>query len=263
MLSIGLALGAGGARGFAHIGVLEVLEENGVYPAYLAGSSMGSLIAALYACDYTPRMMEKLAVHLKRKHWLDLSMPGTGFVTGEKLRQVVALLTKNQMIEQLARPLSIVATDLLSGERVIFKDGPIYQAVRASVSIPGIFVPYKLGDKLLVDGGVVDRVPIEVAKAMGANLTIGVDVASSASTVPIRSFFDVISQTVDIMEQEIFRHRVIHADVMISPQVGQFSSTSFTNIDRIIEEGRLAARKMIPEIKQKINEWRMNNERTT
>ncbi|WCK53021.1 patatin-like phospholipase family protein [Aneurinibacillus sp. Ricciae_BoGa-3] len=260
MPSIGLALGAGGARGFAHIGVLEVLEQHGILPSYLAGSSMGSLIASLYASEFTPLMMEKLAINLKRKHWLDISMPGLGFVSGEKLRQVVQLLTKNRNIEELSRPLAIVATDLQTGDRVVFKEGKIHHAVRASVSIPGIFVPYKLDDKWLVDGGVVDRVPIDVVRDMGADLTIAVDVAASPVSTPVRSFFDVIYQTVDIMEREIFRHRSVHADIMIRPDVGNYSSTSFTHNEQIIEEGRIAAQLMVPHIQQKIEEWRINNE---
>ncbi|GEN34151.1 MULTISPECIES: patatin-like phospholipase family protein [Aneurinibacillus] len=256
MPRIGLALGAGGARGFAHIGVLEILEKHGIVPAYLSGSSMGSLVAALYSCGFTPQMLEKLAVNLKRKHWLDLCVPGMGFVTGEKLRHIVKLLTRNKTIEELERPLSIVATDLVSGERVVFTEGPIHEAVRASVSIPGIFVPYKLGSKLLVDGGVVDRVPIELARSMGAELTIGVDVSLAPSNSPVRTFFDVIFQTIDVMEREIFLHRTVHADIMIRPDVGRFSSTSFTNIDEIIEEGRKAARLMVPHIQEKIEDGR-------
>lgn len=256
MPHIGLALGAGGARGFAHIGVLEILEEHSIMPAYLSGSSMGSLIASLYACGLTPRMMEKLAINLKRKHWLDLCVPGMGFVTGEKLRHIVKLLTRSKNIEELERPLSIVATDLASGERVVFTEGPIHEAVRASVSIPGIFVPYKLGSRLLVDGGVVDRVPIELVRTMGSELTIGVDVSLAPSNSPVRTFFDVIFQTIDVMEREIFLHRTVHADVMIRPDVGRFSSTSFTNIDIIIEEGRKAARLMIPHIQEKMEDWR-------
>ncbi|MFT9847905.1 patatin-like phospholipase family protein [Aneurinibacillus sp. REN35] len=256
MPAIGLALGAGGARGFAHIGVLEVLEEHGIVPVYLSGSSMGSLVASLYASGFTPQMMEKLAVHLKRKHWLDFCVPGMGFVTGEKLRHLVKLLTRGKNIEELERPLSIVATDLVSGERVIFTEGPVYEAVRASVSIPGIFVPHKLGTRLLVDGGVVDRVPIEMVRTMGSELTIGVDVSLAPSNSPVRTFFDVIFQTIDVMEREIFLHRTVHADIMVRPDVGRFSSTSFTNIDEIIEEGRKAARVMVPYIQEKIEEWR-------
>ncbi|WCN39697.1 patatin-like phospholipase family protein [Aneurinibacillus uraniidurans] len=256
MPGIGLALGAGGARGFAHIGVLEVLEEHGVVPAYLAGSSMGSLVAALYASGLTTGMMEKLALNLKRKHWIDLCVPGMGFVTGEKLRQVVKLLTRERRIEEMARPLAIVATDLGTGERVIFTKGPAYEAVRASVSIPGIFVPYRLDGRLLVDGAVVDRVPIEVVRDMGADLTIGVDVALAPSDAPVKSLFDVIFQSVDIMEREIFRHRTVYADIMVRPDVGRFSSTAFTNIEEIVEEGRQATRKMIPHIHDKIAEWR-------
>lgn len=260
MPRIGLALGAGGARGFAHIGVLEVLEEHGIRASILAGSSMGSLIASLYAGGYSPDMMEKLAVNLKRKHWIDLTVPGMGFVIGEKLRQLVELLTKGKKIEELALPLAIVATDLNRGERVVFREGYIYEAVRASVSIPGIFIPYQLGDRLLVDGGVVDRVPIEVAKDMGADLVIGVDCGPSARPVPVQTFFDVITQTIDVMENEIFKYRLLHADVMVSPKVGQYSSTAFTNIQEIIDEGRLAAQQSIPFIKDKIAEWRICND---
>ncbi|BAU27554.1 NTE family protein [Aneurinibacillus soli] len=256
MPGIGLALGAGGVRGFAHIGVLEVLAAHGIEPAYLAGSSMGSLVAALYASGLTPGMMEKLAVNLKRKHWLDLCVPGMGFVIGEKLREVVKLLTRGRQIEEMERPLAIVATDLRTGERVIFTEGPAYEAVRASASIPGIFVPYQLNGRLLVDGAVVDRVPIEVVRDMGADLTIGVDVALAPSDAPVKSLFDVIFQSVDIMEREIFRHRTVHADIMVRPDVGRFSSTAFTNIEEIVEEGRKAAQQMVPHIQDKITEWR-------
>lgn len=256
MPHIGLAFGAGGARGFAHIGVLEVLEAHGLAPAYLAGSSMGSLVAALYASGLTPDMMGKLAMNLKRKHWLDFCVPGAGFVTGEKLRQVVKLLTRERRIEEMARPLAIVATDLGTGERVVFTEGPAYEAVRASVSIPGIFVPYKWEGRLLVDGAVVDRVPIEVARDMGADLTIGVDVSLAPSNAPVKSLFDVIFQSIDVMEREIFRNRTVDADIMIRPDVGRFSSTAFTNIDQIIEEGRKAAQQMVPHIQNRIAEWR-------
>ncbi len=263
MPSIGLALGAGGARGFAHIGILEVLEEHGIHVNVLAGSSMGSLVASLYAGDYSPDMMEKLAINLKRKHWIDLTMPGMGFVVGEKVRELVKLLTRGKRIEELRYPLAIVATDLNLGERVVFRDGLIYEAVRASISIPGVFVPYKLGDRLLVDGGVIDRVPIEVVKEMGADLVIGCDVGPSSNPMPVRTFFDVVTQTIDVMEREIFKYRVFHADVMIRPDVGQFSSTAFTNIKEIIEAGRIAAQEAIPSIKEKIAEWRSRDDSTS
>jgi len=263
MPRIGLAFGAGGARGFAHIGVLEVLEKEGIHVNILAGSSMGSLVASLYACDFTPEMMEKLATHLKRKHWIDLTMPGMGFVVGEKVRELVKLLTKGKKIEEVKYPLAIVATDLNRGERVVFREGLICEAVRASVSIPGVFVPYQIGDRLLVDGGVIDRVPIEIVKEMGADLVIGVDVGPFSKVMQVRTFFDVITQTIDVMEREIFKYRVLHADVMIRPDVGHYSSTAFTNIEEIIEAGRIAAQEAIPSIKEKIAEWRFRNDSTS
>ena len=249
---VGLALGSGGARGLAHIGAIKVLEEEKIPIHYIAGSSIGSLIGAFYASGLSPDMMKKLALHLKKKYWLDLTVPKMGFIAGSKIKEMVRILTKGKGIEELHPPLSIVATDLMNGERVVFSKGPIDGAVRASISIPGIFVPEEIDGRLLVDGGVIDRVPIQVVKEMGADVVIGVDVGISNEAVKISSIFDVIAQTIDIMEREMFKMGVTFADVLIQPKVGQHSSISFTQIEELILAGEEAARENIARIKEAI-----------
>ncbi|CAM5787872.1 MULTISPECIES: patatin-like phospholipase family protein [Brevibacillus] len=257
---IGLALGSGGARGFAHIGVLKVFEAHGIKIDMLAGSSMGSLIAAVYANGIEPHMMEKLALNLKRKHWLDLTVPSLGFVTGEKIKQLIRLLTHGKRIEELQRELAIVATDIETGERVVFQEGPVDQAVRASISIPGIFVPERVDGRLLVDGGVIDRVPITVIRDMGADLVIAVDVALFDTPMKVTTIFDVIAQTIDVMEREILRHRILSADLVIRPDVGHYSSIAYTGIEEIIALGEQAALEYVDKIQEMIANWGQENE---
>ncbi|MGN7470290.1 patatin-like phospholipase family protein [Brevibacillus sp. SAFN-007a] len=252
---VGVALGSGGARGFAHIGVLKALEAYGVEIDMLAGSSMGSLIAAVYANGIDPHMMGKLAQNLKRKHWLDLTVPSMGFVSGEKIKQLIKLLTHGKRIEELKKPLAIVATDIESGERVVFREGPIDQAVRASISIPGIFVPEKVDGRLLVDGGVIDRVPVTVVKDMGADIVIAVDVSQVDTPMKVGSIFDVIAQTIDVMEREILRHRIIAADIVIRPDVGHYSSIAYTGVEEIIELGEREGAAQAERIQQLIANW--------
>lgn len=252
---IGLALGSGGARGFAHIGVLKVLEEHNITVDLLAGSSMGSLVGAFYANGIKPDMMEKLALNLKRKHWLDVIVPNLGFVAGQKIKELIRLLTHGKHIEQLNIPLAIVATDIERGERVVFKEGPIDQAVRASISIPGIFVPEKVNGRLLVDGGVIDRVPITVVRELGADIVIAVDVAQFDTQIAVNSIFEVIAQAIDVMEREILRHRIVSADLVIRPDVGQYSSIAYSGIQEIIAEGERCARVHVEKIFQLIEKW--------
>jgi len=257
---VGVALGSGGARGFAHIGVLKALEAKGIEIDMLAGSSMGSLIAAVYANGIEPHMMGKLALNLKRKHWLDLTVPTLGFVAGEKIKQLIRLLTHGKRIEELQRPLAVVATDIESGERVVFREGPVDQAVRASISIPGIFVPEKVGNRLLVDGGVIDRVPVTVIREMGADIVIAVDVAQVDTPMKVSSIFDVIAQTIDVMEREILRHRIIAADLVIRPDVGHYSSIAYSGVEEIIELGERAGEAHAEQIQELIANWEVEHE---
>ncbi|WP_240620168.1 patatin-like phospholipase family protein, partial [Peribacillus acanthi] len=146
---IGLALGSGGARGFAHLGVLKVLKENNIKVDYIAGSSMGALVGAFYAAGTDMDQLYKISSNFKRKYFLDFTVPKMGFISGKKVKEFIRIFTKNKKLEDLDIPLWIVTTDIKTGEKVIFKEGPIAEAVRASISIPGIFVPEKINNRLL------------------------------------------------------------------------------------------------------------------
>jgi NTE family protein len=253
---IGLALGAGGARGFAHVGVLQVLEKMGVTIDMIAGSSMGSLVGALYCTGMETKYLESLAVNLKRRHWIDFTVPKMGFVNGSRIMEMVRFLTKGMNIEDLPIPLSIVATDVEKGERVVFREGPIHQAVRGSISIPGIFTPHRYQGRLLIDGGVIDRVPIHVCREMGADIVIAVDVGLYDKEAQVKSIFDVIFQSIEIMEREILRTRMLDADVVLRPDVGHISSTAFTQIDECVLHGREAAERVAEHIRNTIEDWK-------
>lgn len=253
---IGLALGAGGARGLAHIGVLKVLQEEKIPIDFLAGSSMGSFIAVCYANGLDLSLMEGLSVHLRRKSWLDFRLPGLGFISGEKVRGLLELLTHGKKLEDLSIPTQVVATNLVTGERVIFHEGSAAEAVRASISIPGIFEPVLKDGMVLVDGAVVDRVPVSVVREMGAELVIGVDVFARVEQVKINNIFDVISQTLDIMERELLSRTSLHADLTVCPRVSEISPITFTKINECIQFGEEAMREKIPELKKMIEQWR-------
>ncbi|WP_209125480.1 patatin-like phospholipase family protein [Alkalihalobacillus sp. BA299] len=253
---IGLALGSGGARGFAHIGVLKVLEEANIPIDFIAGSSMGSLVGVLYGAGQSTENLEKFAKLFRRKYYLDFTVPKMGFVAGKKVKELIHILAKGKNLEELSPPVRVVATDLLNGERVVFKDGPSAPAIRASISIPGIFVPEKWNGRLLVDGGVVDRVPVSVVREMGADITIAVDVSYFQEEPQISSIYDVILQTMDIMERELVRHREIDTDVMIRPMVRQASSIAFTNVEEYVRLGEDEARKHINLICEQIDKWK-------
>ncbi|WP_338451945.1 patatin-like phospholipase family protein [Niallia oryzisoli] len=252
---IGLALGSGGARGFAHLGVIKVLVENGVPIDFIAGSSMGSLVACFYGAGIEMNRLYKLSTAFKRKYYLDFTVPKMGFIAGNRVKELIRVFTKGKRLEELMIPVSVVATDLMTGEKVVFQEGPIAEAVRASISIPGIFVPEKQNGRLLVDGGVVDRVPVSVVKEMGADIVIAVDVSRVKTNADISTIYDVIMQSLDIMQMELVEYRQIASDIMIKPRVEEYSSRAFTNIDEMILKGEEEARKHLKEIKRLMDDW--------
>jgi NTE family protein len=252
---IGIALSAGAARGFAHLGVLRILQEENIPIDYIAGSSMGSFIGALYANGLDLDMVEQLAIHLDRKSWVDMMLPGLGFISGKKVQELTRLLTHQKNLEDLAIPLAVVTTDLLTGESVVFQTGPIADAVRASISVPGVFEPVPYGDKLLVDGGVADRLPIAVVQKMGADFVIAVDVLSQAKEVQVSSAIDVIAQAITIMERQILSTQIITADFTILPEVGDISPTAFQRAEECIRRGEEAIRPRIAQLKEKLANW--------
>lgn len=254
---IGLALGSGGARGFAHIGVLHVLEQEKIPIHMIAGSSMGALIAAFYGAGHSIDTMLKIAHSFQRKFFIDVTMPPKlGFIAGNRIKEFIRLFTHNKMIEELKPEISIVATNIKNGEKVVFNSGPVAEAVRASISIPGIFVPEIIDGKMLVDGGVADRVPVSVVKEMGADIVIAVDVSGLNKNPEITNIYGVILQSLDIMQQELVQNRKLLSDIYLRPPIEPFSSYAYDEIDTLVQAGEETTRKAIKKIKNVIQNWK-------
>ncbi|MCF6136991.1 patatin-like phospholipase family protein [Pseudalkalibacillus berkeleyi] len=259
---VGLALGSGGARGFAHIGVLKSLHRAGIPIDMIAGSSMGALVGAFYCTGHEPDTMVKMARMFRRRYYMDYTVPKMGFVSGNKVEQLMYVLTQNKKIEDLEIPFSVIATDLLKSEKVIIREGLISEAVRASIAVPGIFVPFKKDGRLLVDGSVIDRVPVSVVREMGADVTIAVDISHIKQNPEINTIFDVIMQSIDIMQRELVKTHELVTDVLIRPHVENFSASAFKDIEEIIEIGEKETNKRIDDIEAAIQNWRKENEKT-
>ena len=246
---IGLALGSGASRGFAHIGVIKVLEDVGIQPDYIAGSSMGSIIGALYAAGMTPNMMEGIASNISAKLCYDVGFSRRGFMQGKRLEELIRFLTRDKDFKDLSIPLSVTAVDLITNERVIIREGKVYKGVRASVSIPGLFQPVHDGDRVLIDGGILERVPVNVVRDMGADVVIGVDVAFRGKHRPPENFIETILQTMEVMELEIMKHNVPNDDIMICPEVYLANPMSLDSVETAVEAGKKAALKSIDKLK--------------
>ncbi|GAA0460472.1 patatin-like phospholipase family protein [Alkalibacillus silvisoli] len=253
---IGLALGSGGARGFSHLGIIKVLEEHDIPIDYIAGSSMGALVGAFYGAGQRVEDLYNLALSFRRKFFMDITVPKMGLIQGERIKSYIRMFTYNKNLEQFNIPISVVATDIHNGERVVFKEGDAAAAVRASISIPGIFVPERVNGRLLVDGGVIDRVPISVVREMGADLIIAVDCSKFEENTDILSIYDIIMQSIDIMQDDITTHQIMDADFVLRPEVYEYSSRNYSNIKEIIEKGESEAKKHVDIIKQTMEDWK-------
>lgn len=245
---IALALGGGAARGFAHIGVLKVLEEAHIPVDLVVGSSMGGVVGAFYCSGMSLRMMERLAVHTQRNHWLDLTFPRLGLISGEKLERFVYWLTRGADFSSLKIPLAVVATDLASGEKVVLREGPVARAVRASAAIPGVFCPVECQGRMLVDGCVVERVPAPTARELGAGVVIAIDVGIYLNAGKAQHVFDVITQCFDIMARNLCQESTSQADIVILPQLRDIAAGHFHRAKEAISAGEDAARMMLPQL---------------
>jgi len=249
---IGLALGGGAARGFAHIGVIQVLEENGIRPDLVVGTSAGSLVAAIYASGKTGPELALLAQNMDEGGISDWSFPGRGLIRGEALAKYVREQTGNRPIEQMKLPLGIVATDLDSGEPILFRRGDTGMAVRASSAIPAVFQPVRIGSREYVDGGLVSPVPVRFAREMGAQMVIAVDITSPPDGNPTSDPFKLLMQTFTIMGKSINHFELRDADAVVRPALAGVSSADFTARLKAIQSGREAALKQLPEIRARI-----------
>ena len=249
---IGLALGGGAARGFAHIGVIQVLEEAGIRPDLIVGTSAGSLVAALYASGKSGAELVTVAQSMDEGAITDWSFPGRGLIRGEALARYVREQTGNRTIEQMRLPLGIVATDLDSGEAILFQRGDTGVAVRASSAVPAVFLPVKIGTREYVDGGLSSPVPVRFARQMGAELVLAVDISSPPDGAATGDLMKMLLQTFAIMGRSINRFELRDADVVMRPLLSGVGSADFTSRAKAIQAGRDAALKQLPELKNRI-----------
>jgi len=248
---LGLALGGGAARGFAHIGVIQVLEENGIKVDLVAGTSAGSLVASLYASGKTGKEMQTLAETMDEGAITDWSFPLRGLIRGEALARFIRDKTGGKGIEQMVVPLGIVATDLSDGSPILFRSGDTGTAVRASSAVPAVFQPVRIGQREYVDGGLVSPVPVRFAREMGAQLIVAVDISSPPEKDPPGDAFRMLMQTFAIMGRSINSFELREADVVIRPRLDGVGSADFTARRRAIQAGREAAMAVLGQLKQR------------
>ena len=250
---IGLALGGGASKGFAHIGVIKVLEENNIPVKIVTGTSAGALVGSLYASGMNAPRLQREAENLQRADLVDLTLSTSGFIRGEKLQNYINRKVGNRPMQQFPIKFAAVATDFESGKPVVFNVGNAGQAVRASASIPNVFQPVVIGNRKYVDGGLSQPVPVSAAKKLGANFIIAVDISARPAKNVNQGMFSYLDQTFNVMSQTALRQELGQANVVIKPQVLELGSVGgFDQKQRAIQLGEQAARAALPEIKRKL-----------
>jgi NTE family protein len=271
---IGLALSGGGARGLAHIGVLKVLDSEGIKVGFIAGTSMGGIIGAAYACGYAPSEIEEIALRFSRRgeliKFIDLHPNRRGLLEGNKVRNFLRdTLGSDLEFSQLKIPLLLVAVDLNSGKEVVFSEGKVLPAIFATSAIPGIFSPIEYQSKVLVDGGVLNNLPVENLKTMGAEINVAVDVqydprwgldqqTVKKSRFPVPSYFLDMYKSITIMMTNMTDHhiRLAQPNLVIKPQIPMniTSVTGFTKAIELIKIGEESTKIVVDRLIKMINE---------
>jgi len=255
-VKIGLALGGGAARGFAHIGVIKALEAQGIVPDIVVGTSAGSVVGAMYAAGYNGFQLQKMALEMDEASISDWALPffskSPGVLKGEALQLYVNKTVKNQPLEKLKIPFGAVATDLKTGQPILFRRGNTGLAVRASSSVPGVFQPVSIGGRTYVDGGLVAPVPVRFAKEMGAEFIIAVNISSATEAQATASSVDVLMQTFTIMGQRINQLELKDADVVVTPSLGTMGSADFNGRNLAVLAGEQATASVMAQLKAKL-----------
>lgn len=253
---IALALGGGGAKGFAHIGVIKVLESHGIKPKIVTGTSAGSFVGSLYASGKSPYQLQHIALTFKESDIRDLTLNRQGFIAGQKLQDFVNQHVANKPIEKFPIRFAAVATRLDNGRKADFIKGNAGQAVRASCSIPNVFVPATIGGTQYVDGGLVSPIPVQTAKAMGADLVIAVDISARPTGNQPVSMWGLLDQTLNIMGQQSIHQELAQANIVIQPKVGHIGTLDLKASNQTILEGEKAAQLQVKAILQAINNFK-------
>ncbi len=247
---VAVVLGAGASKGFAHIGVLKVLEGQKIPINMVVGTSAGSLVGCLYASGLSAFQLQDLAMKIEKKDVIDYTVPNNGFIKGEKLEDFINRTVKNAPIEKLSIRFYAVATDIAKGDEAVFVSGNTGKAVRASCSVPGVFQPVKMTGRTYVDGGVVSPVAVDVARRNGADVVIAVDISGGIEGDIPQGTMDTILQSVDIMYAKISEFQLKKADIVIRPDVRNIGSTEMEKRHQAILEGEKAAFAALPAIQK-------------
>jgi NTE family protein len=244
---VALVLGGGSARGLAHIGVLKVLQQNNIPIDFVVGTSIGALIGAMYCLELPMQKAQEIA--LKTTWWqlADFVISATGFLEGKNLEKIIVEALDNKGFADLKTPLAVVATDIENGEEVVITEGDLVRVIRASCSIPGIFLPVRVNERLLVDGGLKNTVPSSVAKKLGADFIIAVDVGYCIRKGRITNIFQVVFQSIQILGDELNKCQVKEADIVIDVQLGgDIDQMAFDKAADIIACGEKTAQEAMP-----------------
>ena len=216
---VALVLGSGGARGYAHIGVIEVLEQQGIRPDFIVGTSAGSIVGSIYASGKSAAELRDIALKLKANDVRDVNVSLKGFFDGKKVEDYVNDQVHNIPLQKLKIPMYVVATELKDGTKTVFNYGNTGQAVRASTSIPSMFVPTKIYNTEYVDGGLVSPVPVEVARELGADVVIAVDILAQPIHTETTNVWGLFNQNINIMQGRLAEEELKDADVVIQPDL--------------------------------------------
>lgn len=251
---LGLALGGGSARGFAHIGVLKSLDQAGIRPEVVVGTSAGALVGAFYAAGFSSWKIEEVALRTREVDLADLAQGSKrGMLVGDSLSRFVNDALRGARIEDLRTRYGAVATDLRSGELVLLRSGAVADAVRASCSIPGVFVPRELGGRELVDGGLVSPLPVRAARQLGCDVVIAVDVGTRPNRASLPGMYEVLLQSFEIMGRALSEQEATGADIVLRPDTSAFASTDFNARRDLIQAGYEAAQRALPELRRRLS----------
>lgn len=253
-----VAIALGGAKGFAHIGVIKVLESHGIKPKIVTGTSAGSFVGSLYASGKSPYQLQQIALNFKESDIRDLTLNRQGIIAGQKLQDFVNKNVANRPIEQFPIRFAAVATRLDNGRKADFIKGNAGQAVRASCSIPNVFVPAVIGGTKYVDGGLVSPIPVKTAKDMGADIVIAVDISARPDANKALNMWGVLDQTLNIMGQQSINEELSQATVVIQPKVGHISTLDLKASNVTILEGEKAAQLKIRTIEKAISNFKQS-----
>lgn len=245
---VALVLGGGSARGIAHLGVLKVLRREKIPVDLVVGTSVGSLMGAVFALGLPLEPAIDTALHITWKNLSDFVISRMGLLEGRDLEKIIGNSIDWKTFSDLKIPLAIITTDVDTGEEVVYTSGNLIKTIRASCSIPGVFIPARIDNRLLIDGGIKNTVPISVARSMQADFVIAVDVGFCIKRGPIRNIFQVIFQAVQIMGQELNNYQTMSADVAIRPDLGDLDQLAFYRASEAIEKGEKAAEEALPQL---------------